>query len=63
MNFANKGHGEVEHAIQMRNGEISTDLFAEPLSNYVGWVKASLTPFLQEAAVQSEVTHSPATCF
>ncbi len=114
MNVANKDQGEVERAIQLRDGKISTDLFAEPLKNYVDWAKANgitpivtyipsmytayqstvtfedpevgkmvqdfsaaqrkwlgehaqaigyyfvdLTPFLQEAAAQREVTHFP----
>jgi len=41
MNISNKDQGEVERAIQLREGKISTDLFAEPLKNYVDWAKAN----------------------
>jgi hypothetical protein len=41
MNISNKDQGEVERAIQLRDGKISTDLFAEPLRNYVDWAKAN----------------------
>lgn len=41
MNIANKDQGEVERAVQLREGKISTDLFAEPLKAYVDWAKAN----------------------
>ena len=41
MNISNKDQGEVERAIQLQEGKISTDLFAEPLKNYVDWAKAN----------------------
>lgn len=41
MNIANKDQGEVERAVQLREGKISPDLFAEPLENYVDWAKAN----------------------
>lgn len=41
MNIANKDQGEVERAVQLREGKISTDLFAEPLRAYVDWAKTN----------------------
>jgi hypothetical protein len=41
MNVSNKDQGEVERAIQLRDGKISANLFAEPLTNYVDWAKAN----------------------
>jgi len=41
MNISNKDPGEVERALQLRDGKISTDLFGEPLKNYVDWAKAN----------------------
>jgi hypothetical protein len=62
MNVANKDQGEVERAIQLRDGRISTGLFAEPLKNYVDWAKANrITPIVtyipsMYTAYQSTVT-------
>jgi hypothetical protein len=62
MNVANKDQGEVERAIQLRDGKISTDLFTDPLKNYVDWAKANgITPIVtyipsMYTAYQSMVT-------
>ena len=62
MNISNKDSGEVERAIQLRDGKISTDLFTDPLKNYVDWAKANgITPIVtyipsMYTAYQSTVT-------
>jgi hypothetical protein len=62
MNIANKDQGEVERAIQLRDGKISADLFSEPLASYVTWARANhISPIVtyipsMYTAYQSTVT-------
>jgi hypothetical protein len=41
MNITNKDQGEVERALELRDGKISTDAYAEPLTAYVTWAKSN----------------------
>jgi hypothetical protein len=41
MNVSNKDAGEVERAIELKQGKISTDFFAPPVRAFVVWAKAN----------------------
>lgn len=45
MNISNKDQGEVQRALELKEGKISTDLFAPSIKAYVDWAKANgITP-------------------
>jgi hypothetical protein len=41
MNISNKDQGEVQRALELKSGKISTDLFGPPIKAYVDWAKAN----------------------
>jgi hypothetical protein len=41
MNISNKDQGEVQRALELKSGKISTDLFGPPIKAYVDWAKGN----------------------
>lgn len=66
MNTANSDQDEVENAFRLQRGDVSLDLFATPLTNFVTWAKANgITPVVvytpsMYTAYDSTVTFSDA---